>query len=121
MWLCAGARTRRWMMGRTTWGRSAVRFDNRLHWDRRVWGLVLRFLSFVFMLVLVVAGVVLGDFEHGGWGGTLVHLAIAIVCLQVGYVAGIGIRALALRLARRGTPERCENRYSRLIIGPRPW
>src|ERR1700693_5899412 len=67
-----------------------------------LFGLVFRLLFFVVILVLAVAGVVIGDFARGE-GGMLLHVVVAVVGLEVGYVVGIGIRAMAQRgQVRRG-------------------
>jgi len=57
-------------------------------------------------LVLVAAGFAQG--LHVGWplGETAIAAIVSFVCGQMGYVAGIGLRALvAARLARAGKAE----------------
>jgi hypothetical protein len=84
-----------------------------------IFGLSFRLLFFIVILGLAVAVIVLSDLARGD-GGMVLHAAIAIFGLEAGYVAGIGIRALALRnRPQRDAAERDDSGYIRLITRPK--
>jgi hypothetical protein len=68
-------------------------------------GAILRLLIFVGVLLGAAVIAIVAGVAHGGIGAALLHALIAVVALQVGYAAGVVLRA-AIRSWQSQTPAR---------------